>query len=88
MEGLSRSLLCLQGHVYLNQMTEEATLRDRLGFHELTVARRVLPWFVERYREKLRPDEAKLLELWGRGHPFSYLLESIDGLERFFPQTA
>lgn len=75
--------LTLHGNVYLNPVTEEATLRCRLGFPELTVSRRVLSWFVERYRAELRPDEASLLKMWGNGASFRDLVDCFEGAEIF-----
>jgi hypothetical protein len=77
-----RSYLCMNGNVYLNPVTEEATLRGRLGVHSMEIARVVLPQFVEKHRAQLQPEEARLLELWGKGHSFRELLAIFDNLTK------
>jgi hypothetical protein len=73
----------LHGHVYLNPVKEEATLRDRLGHHEFTVARSVAREFVAKYRPQLRADEASLLNMWGDGYGLRTLAEVFDGAKLF-----
>lgn len=75
--------LTLHGNVYLDPLKEEALLRGRLGHHELSVARAVLPQFVRRFGGALRTDEADLLDAWGHGKGFRWLLDVFDGAELF-----